>query len=483
MKYIGVLFISIFLIFVQPAYAGVVINEVAWMGTASSATDEWIELYSDGGQNLEGWKLETSDGGMSVALSGNINGYYLIERTDDSTVPEVPADLVVPFGSGLANSGEILILKDASGNEADRVDGSNNWTVGGNNTTKETLQRVGSANWITAAPTPRAENANSPLSSEPSEADSDENIVVESNQSGATTNQTPPKNTSSKLKADAGEDRIALAGAEVEFLGIASGVEGGAENNVQYFWNFGDGHTASGKNVSHTFSFPGAYNVFLNVSLGGSSASDSAKITVVENPVVISEIAPERFLELHNASPRKIDFSRFGIRVGTGKPFYFSSGTFLAPYAYLALGQPLLGFDLSKSGEANILYPSGKILFSSFYSDIALGNEDSLSLVGGEWVKSKATPGEKNEVFKITKSRTATQLQERQGPNVNNPKEINEEIKMGETIASVAKPEISDFSPLISNFQFDEYGWLFIGLGVGILGGLIFIFIKKVWIT
>ena len=154
-----------------PVYAKVVINEIAWMGTERSATDEWIELYSDSAESLKGWTLVTEDGGMKINLKGTTTpgsdggvgtgGYYLIERTDDNAVQNIKADLIAPFGKGLSNDGEILILKDANGNHIDKVDGSNAWTIGGDIASKKTLQRNTSSptGWITALATPKAENA------------------------------------------------------------------------------------------------------------------------------------------------------------------------------------------------------------------------------------------------------------------------------------------------------------------------------------
>lgn len=166
-------FISIILFALAfPVSAKIVINEVAWMGTATSATDEWIELYSDHGStgspqagwNLSGWTLVTADGGMKINLksSSSTENYYLIERTDDNAVPGIKADLISAFGKGLSNDGEILILKDAGGNIVDQVDGSNGWPVGGDSGSKQTLQRAKNepARWITAVATPKAENAN-----------------------------------------------------------------------------------------------------------------------------------------------------------------------------------------------------------------------------------------------------------------------------------------------------------------------------------
>ncbi len=146
------------------AYAKIIINEVAWMGTSISAQDEWIELYSDENVPLAGWTLSTLDGGLNIRLRGTTtpNEYYLIERTDDTTLPDHSANLVASFGKGLSNDGEILLLKNPNGEEVDRVDGSNKWAIGGDLNTKETLQRTASG-WITAVATPAAPNALAPV--------------------------------------------------------------------------------------------------------------------------------------------------------------------------------------------------------------------------------------------------------------------------------------------------------------------------------
>src|SRR3989344_5018367 len=100
----------------------VVINEVAWMGTASSTEDEWIELYNRTNNviNLNNWVLRVSDNRPYLPLSGTIpaKGYYLLERTDNRTISDLAADLV--YGNdgadwALNNTGiEVLILSYAS---------------------------------------------------------------------------------------------------------------------------------------------------------------------------------------------------------------------------------------------------------------------------------------------------------------------------------------------------------------------------------
>jgi len=153
----------------------VVINEIAWMGTINSANDEWIELYNNSNQdiNLEGWGLYEQGGETLIEpLNGIIkaNSYYLLERTDDETVPDIPASQEPTSwsGHGLKNSGEHLQLLDNKSNLIDEVKCSDGWFAG-DNKSKQTMERRNSlvsgnnsSNWQTSQNpegTPKAENS------------------------------------------------------------------------------------------------------------------------------------------------------------------------------------------------------------------------------------------------------------------------------------------------------------------------------------
>jgi len=155
--------------FTHAATPPLIINEVAWMGTLSSCNDEWLELYNNTGEsiNLEGWKLKAGDGTPEIQLRGNISGkgFYLLERTDDNTVPNIKADLI--YKGSLNNEGEKLELYDKSGNLIDLVDCSAGWFAG-DNTTKQTMERkneistLNATGWQTSQipeGTPKAENS------------------------------------------------------------------------------------------------------------------------------------------------------------------------------------------------------------------------------------------------------------------------------------------------------------------------------------
>lgn len=126
----------------------VVINEIAWMGTAANSSDEWIELYNNTAQdiNLEGWELYEEGGETLIEpLTGIIEAksYYLIERTDDNTISNIEASQEPTSwgGHGLNNSGEYLQLSDANSQVIDEVNCTEGWFAGEGKPDYRTMER------------------------------------------------------------------------------------------------------------------------------------------------------------------------------------------------------------------------------------------------------------------------------------------------------------------------------------------------------
>jgi hypothetical protein len=148
----------------------VVVNEIAWMGGEESFADEWIELYNNTGRtiDLEGWSLKAIDGTPEIRLEGTIlaESFYLLERTDDNTVPAIVANQF--YTGALGNAGEKLGLYDSSGDLIELVNCGSGWFTG-DNSTKQTMERKnpqlegsGSGNWQTSqnpGGTPKAKNS------------------------------------------------------------------------------------------------------------------------------------------------------------------------------------------------------------------------------------------------------------------------------------------------------------------------------------
>ncbi len=101
----------------------IVINEVAWAGTAASHYDEWIELYnpSEEAVDLTGWTLTFGkvriDLGAGVETLLEPGGYFLLERTDDETVSDIDANLI--YTGALTNDGMLIELLDPTGKVVD----------------------------------------------------------------------------------------------------------------------------------------------------------------------------------------------------------------------------------------------------------------------------------------------------------------------------------------------------------------------------
>ena len=120
----------------------VIINEIAWMGSADSTSDEWIELFNTTSNDIDltGWSI-LDDGSTTYSITSGIipaNGYFLIEDTEDST--SIPADIIIPISLG--NTGDSLSLIDDSSQVIDTVNESSGAWYAGDNTTKATMERI-----------------------------------------------------------------------------------------------------------------------------------------------------------------------------------------------------------------------------------------------------------------------------------------------------------------------------------------------------
>ncbi len=136
----------------------VVINEIAWMGTATSSNDEWLELHNTTDQTIDltGWTLKSLTGASpdpQITLSGAIGpfGFYLLERTDDITISDILADKI--YTGALSDTGEMLELRNSSGTLQDKIYGDFGWYAG-NKDTRSSMERINprisgnnSANW------------------------------------------------------------------------------------------------------------------------------------------------------------------------------------------------------------------------------------------------------------------------------------------------------------------------------------------------
>lgn len=333
--------------------AAVRINEIAWMGSASNANAEWIELYNDGeAVSLEGWKL--TSGSLNISLSGSIaaQGYYLLERTSDESVPSAAADKI--YTGALSNSGDTLVLKDGTGAVIDMVAGGTNWTaIGGNNATKDTAQHSGSG-WVTAAGTPRAENATAGSAPTDTTATTTPSTDTSTTTPTVTVGGSTPSTASTAsspartLFLDIGDSRIVLAGVPTPYEAVAYDSKG-KPKDARVTWNFGDGTRELGDKVWHAYEEPGKYAVVARATFN--EAQVVRTLTVVVEPASVAAHMHQKGVQLENTSDRLIDLSGWRLMTDErtfvlpddtvvlpkGKSLFPSSVTGLRGDVYLAL--------------------------------------------------------------------------------------------------------------------------------------------------
>src|SRR5680860_93689 len=143
----------------------VIINEVAWAGTQNSANDEWIELKNISSQEVDisNWQLIDKKEQIKIVFEKgskiSAQGFYLLERTDDSSVPFVLADGI--YIGILNNTDEGLHLFDDNCQFQDTILADLDWPAG-DNSSKRTMERKNDFSWQTSSSingTPKAENS------------------------------------------------------------------------------------------------------------------------------------------------------------------------------------------------------------------------------------------------------------------------------------------------------------------------------------
>ncbi len=337
--------LSLLLLFIPVAtHAAIVINEVAWMGSAASANHEWIELRNTGTDSVDvsGWKL--SDGmNLLIELAGVIpaGSYAVLERSSEDSASGA-AFLV--YTGALVNTGATLSLTRADGGLEDQIAGGENWqNIGGDNVTKETAQYT-TAGWVTGAGTPGTQNSGVQKPKEDTEetttngsGNGSKNGIAKSSPANETVKLTLPGVT---LALVVEGQKVGYVNQSIEFLVTPSGVGKTIAESLAYDWNFGDGATATGKGVRHAFLYPGKYVVTVYGQFKRQEQVARYEVTIL--PVALSLTRSDKGdIQINNDSPYEIDIS--GYTVSAHKRFTFPAYSVLLPNQTITLSRQQIG--------------------------------------------------------------------------------------------------------------------------------------------
>lgn len=337
-----------------PNRNSIIFNEIAWMGGSETsgldASNEWLEL-----KNLNAYAIDIS-GYQIISRRGKINiifpegskvnpwGYYLLERTDDNSVPNIPADMI--YKGGISNSDDGLELFDERCDLLDKVIADPEWPAG-NSAMRRSMERKADFSWYTSGSfngkiygTPKSPNG------PPYESSfyTSNNFAGNSNQLSNSSVQTSSPNqteTSTLLK------NIIISEIMYDYPGSDEGHE----------W-------IEIKNLSNYEIDISSLSIFENKTAHAIKSSNGNFILSGGEIAVIA----------NNTSTFMLDFPQF-----SGKLFYAS-------------------FSLSNSGEEIALRYKDDVFNKIVYTSSlgAAGDSNSLQLINNNLVWSSPTPGLEN---------------------------------------------------------------------------------------
>ena len=163
---------------------------------------------------------------------------------------------------------------------------------------------------------------------------------------------------SNTFEINAGSDRLVYTDTPTDFTATVGVPKGFSEQAVKYAWSFGDGSSAEGKKVSHSYKFAGDYIVVLNGLLSDTTAVSRANMKVISPSVFISNTTSDS-VEITNQGAYEINLKGWSVSNSLNK-FAFSSDTIIGPNKKIAVPDEYMKLNLSGGGRVFLLNPSGK---------------------------------------------------------------------------------------------------------------------------
>ena len=346
------------------SFASIYISEIAWMGSSVSANHEWIEIHNQGSSvDVTGWTV-TDGMNLEIELEGTLTGgsYSVLERTSDDSAP---GNALVIYTGALVNTGATLSLRREDGTLVDQVSGGDNWgSIGGDNVTKETAQYT-SSGWVTAAATPAQRTADTDLSPDESEDEASEDQVVAEKSSYGSTNSVPLVLPGNILILDVVSVASGYINQPIDFSLAVSGVGSTVDRSLGFVWNFGDGETVSGREVSHSFAYPGKYVVTVHGSFKRQETVSRHEITIL--PIDLSlTMNGSGDVQINNDSPYEVDLS--GFRLRAEDLFVLPPWTIILPNQTITISRDNLGETTNRM--ISVSDQTGKLIDSILPSSI-----------------------------------------------------------------------------------------------------------------
>lgn len=396
------------------ATPSVVINEVMWMGSSVSGSDEWIELrnMTDEAVDLTDWSFKNAASGL-ISLKGSIppQGYFLLRRqfTSSYTASALrvePAQMASLSLTNISNTrGNVELLHN---NQIVDVVLSQPWPAGidkGMSGVRQSMQRVdppGDGLLIDSWHTCTTEECTS--------ADFWKEVNGLTFGTPGSVNSVPAINTAPEPIITG-----ATSGLIGQTLSWSAEDSSDADNNeLAFSWSFGDGGSASGATASHTYTSAGSFTVTLTVADSATEVETTRSVTVTapfySNAIVINELLPNpagsdtssEFIELKNTSDDTVDLAGWQLDDADGgsAPYTIPASTILSGGSIKSFSRADTKLALNNTGDSvRLLDPSGAVKSSYTYSSsVPEGQSYNRTGEGSYSISTTLTPGAANTI-------------------------------------------------------------------------------------
>lgn len=164
--------------------------------------------------------------------------------------------------------------------------------------------------------------------------------------------------SSQGFKVDAGRPRVISIHTPLDFNAEVSGLKKSAKR-LRFDWSFGDGIAGRGKEISHTYQFPGEYIVVVNGYQDDEYATSRIDVKVVDPQIEIINVSSGlEAIEVRNNSNEEINLGGWLILSGQEK-FIIAKDTIIKPRSKLYISTTFS----NESDKVALFYPTGSLAY------------------------------------------------------------------------------------------------------------------------
>lgn len=192
------------------------------------------------------------------------------------------------------------------------------------------------------------------------EVASDDDSSDSTNDSSHTSEVSLSSYQAETFKIGAGRERLATVRTPILFS--ASQNKMSKEKN-SFTWSFGDGTSARGSKVYHSYQFPGRYNVVLNGSIDDEEEAVARTTVLVSEPKVrVSSLdLALGYVEITNDSDKEQNLSGWRLQAGQ-KIYVFLVDTIISPKTSIKIPLQVIKLNNPDLQEITLAYPDGGVV-------------------------------------------------------------------------------------------------------------------------